>query len=667
MTLFVEIAFNIPLNKLFTYKITDELITDTSAFYKNREKNIGKRIEALFNRKKKGGWIVNIYDKPQDSYPVDKILNIDRIIDDESLADIETINLAKWIANFYICSLGEVLSIMLPGGKREKELSSMGMSDEEGQIKILSMELSQSQKNAIDQITQKKDGKYYLYGVTGSGKTEVFLQSAERTIAEGRSVIYLVPEISLTHQLVDSVKNRFSECGIALLHSHLTPSQKLKEWKRIINGEASIVLGARSAIFAPMKKIGLVIIDEEHETSFKSGSNPRYHARQIAMKRVLDSKARLVMGSATPSLESWNAMTNGDIVRLDMKERVSGGSLPLIKIIDMKRSNGIFSNQLINEIDHTLEEKRQIILFLNRRGHSYFFHCKSCGYEQKCRQCSVSLTYHRDHNSLICHYCGYQERPAEVCPECNSLDVGYSGFGTQQIEDETTKLFPKARVVRLDTDVAKKKGVAKRILSDFKNGDFDILLGTQMVAKGLNFPKVDLVGVILADTSLNLPDFRASEKTFGLITQVSGRAGRYSKNGRVVVQTFKPSSDSIIKAANYEPDLFYNEEMKIRKMINFPPYSRLVRLLTRSKNQTLAKKWMKEISSYIETFLRKDNQILGPVEAPLSQVSGNWRYHLIIQTNKFTEVHTVINHMKNQIKLPPNVYLEVDFDPVSLL
>ena len=443
---------------------------------------------------------------------------------------------------------------MLPGAKREKDLPPLGLGGEED-ITRKAVTLSDEQQEALDAVTQGSDSYCYLYGITGSGKTEVFLRTAEDVLAKGKSVIFLVPEIALTHQMIDDISGRF-DTKPAVLHSHLTPSQKLKEWRRIQSGEARIVLGARSAVFAPVKDLGLIILDEEHETSYKSGSTPRYHGRQVAMKRCLMAGAKLLMGSATPSVEAWSMMEKGSFKKLVLKQRPAGGGLPEIRVVDLKGSKSLLSQDLIRTMESVLQEKKQVILFLNRRGHSYYFHCRSCGYEMKCRQCSIPLTFHKNRNRMVCHYCGYQSAPLTQCPDCSSMDVGYAGFGTEQVEEQVAAVFPQARMARLDTDSVRKKGVLQETISSFKRGDIDILLGTQMVAKGLNFPGVKLVGIVLADTGLSLPDFRAAERSFSLITQVAGRAGRYRNDGLVLIQTMRPDNHAVVCGSRGDLDGF---------------------------------------------------------------------------------------------------------------
>lgn len=646
----LEAAFNIPLNQTFTYKNNT-----------GKKLSVGCRVTASFRNRTLTGWVVAIPDKEPEGFAIKEI---DKVVDTEPLFNESLLELARWIASLSLCALGEALAIMLPGGRQEKDIPALGLDDPVD--KSGDIQLSDEQKHAVDKIINSSGEMFYLYGITGSGKTEVFLQAAAAVLAEGKSVIYLVPEISLTHQLVDVIRNRF-DCGSAVLHSHLTQSQKLKEWRRIQSGEAPLVIGARSAVFAPVENLGLIIIDEEHENSYKSGSTPRYHGRQVAMRRCKSSDATLIMGSATPSVEAWHLMGKEVIHRLNLTKRLAGGGLPEISIINMKETKGILSSQLIGAIRENYSRGKQTILFLNRRGFSYFFHCHSCGYEMKCKNCSVSLTYHKKGDLMVCHYCGFKTRPVQTCPDCSSLDVGYSGFGTEQIEDEVQRLFPDLSVSRLDTDSASKKGVMQKTLASFRKGETDILLGTQMVAKGLNFPGVSLVGIVLADTGLNLPDFRASERTFSLIVQVAGRAGRYSDDGKVIIQTFKPGTDAVRLAAEGKIDEFYEKELVIRDMLDFPPFCRIFRIVFRGKKLPIVKENAFLFSRELIKNKDHDFELLGPSECPLSIISGNHRHQILLRSKSFSKTHALLNHIYRNSKFPSSVYCEIDIDPASLL
>lgn len=696
---YVEVALNVPLNQTFTYstlpddtekvslkeqslELELDLIKTKKTTVKTFSPEIGKRAEVKFGNRRLTGIIVKTFDQlPKDlPYDASKIRPLIRVLDEQPVLTQELISLGIWMSGYYLTPIGEILNSMIPSGKRETDSSSFSFTEEFPEQKIV--ELSKEQIDAIAAITKagESENKYhYLYGTTGSGKTEVFLQVAENILKKGKGIIYLVPEISLTPQVLEAVTIRFGKT-VAVLHSGLTQSQKLSEWKRILKNEARIVIGARSAVFAPVQNLGLIIIDEEHDSSYKSNNMPRYHARQVAMYRATKLKIPLLMGSATPSVESWNSISNGQFVCHKLTKRLAGGIPPAIKCIDLNRENTrgqSISHELENAIKKTLEEKKQVILFLNRRGFNHFFRCSSCGFELKCKNCSVPLTYHKSYNRLKCHYCGWSIEPPSSCPECGSYDIGYSGFGTEFIESEVKAKFLNARIIRIDTDSLTRKGELEEKLKSFRNGEYDIMLGTQMIAKGLNFPNLKLVGIILADTSLHLPDFRAAERTFSLITQVAGRAGRYFPDGIVYVQTYNPTAESIYFACRSKTNEFYTSEIMQRKMLEFPPFSRLIRLVFRSpslKDVIETSRNAKEILTLkLAEFKKKfstvceDVEIMGESECPLQKVSNNYRYQIILKAKNIGILQKLVNHLIYDFTRPDNVYIETDVDPMNLL
>lgn len=650
MPRYAEVLFNLPVDRSFTYLIGGGL---GSA--------VGCRVKAPFRGRVLTGFVVEETNKqPGGGY---KLKEIDKIVDSEPVFGDEELALAEWLSRLYFCSKGEALSMILPGGIKKSRIQEELIEKElPGQTLVLSDE----QRYAVERISRDEKGIYYLYGLTGSGKTEVYLSAAREYLDRGKGVIYLVPEIALTHQIVEHVRTRFGD-SCAVLHSRLTPSQRMEEWKRIRSGEAEFIIGARSAVFAPVTELGLIIIDEEHESSYKSGSHPRYHARQVAMFRASREKAALVMGSATPSLEAYHLMKQGKIEEITLTRRLAGGKMPSLKVVDLKREAGSISKDLAERIDYTLSLGKQVILFLNRRGFSYFFHCRNCGFEMRCSHCSVSMTYHKEHDRMICHYCGYSTPPVTLCPECGSLDVGYSGFGTEKIEEDISRLFPTARVGRVDTDSVRKRGALKKLLTGFAEGEIDILLGTQMVAKGLNFPKVDLVGIVLADTGLSLPDFRAAERTFQLLQQVSGRAGRFSQEGEVIIQTFRPENNAIRYALSGDLDGFYTEELEVRRSLSFPPFGRLFRLVLRGKNDEDTSAAADRLGKLLSYHFEGVAEVLGPAECPIGVIAGNHRYQIIIRTDQFSKAHGVLRKTVDDFTVPRKIYLEIDIDPASLL
>ncbi len=665
--IFLDIVLNVPVNQAFTYSYIP--------LENQKPENIpqiGKRAEVRFGNKKMTGFITKIYDSfpSHCAVPPEKIKQVSKIVDSEPLITQELLETAIWVSKYYLCTIGEAVNSILPSARRESSEQSFSFDSEiSAGIK---QNLSEEQKKAVNDIlahAEKNESSFhYLYGPTGSGKTEVFLQTAEQILKKNKGVIYLVPEISLTQQVVDSVVNRFGP-QVAVLHSSLTQSQKLTQWKKILHREARIVIGARSAIFAPVPDLGMIIIDEEHDSSYKSGNTPRYHARQTAMYRASKLKIPLIMGSATPSVEAWHLMNCGKLLKHTLSKRLAGGEKPSIKCINLNQSvmQGCISEELKNEIETTLKEKKQAILFLNRRGFTHFFRCSTCGFEMKCKNCSVSMTFHKSENRLRCHYCGWHILPPSSCPKCGSLDIGYSGFGTEFIEAETAQKFPNARIVRVDTDSVSKKGELQNKIDAFKKGEFDIMLGTQMVAKGLNFPNLKTVGIILADTALHLPDFRATERTFSLITQVAGRAGRFFPDGKVFVQTYNPENQAISFACNANTEGFYDFEINQRKLLSFPPFSRLIRLVFRSSNQIKAEKTSEDAANLIENLKIPGVEILGPSECPLSKISQNYRFQLILRGEKIVPLQNAVRKLLFDYRHPQEVYIECDVDPVSLL
>lgn len=660
---YLEIILNLPVNQGFTY----------SYIPPENEKpelkpEIGKRAEIMFGNKKTEGFIINVLDHIPENCPVEagKIRPIKRVIDKEPLFGKELIDMAAWISHYYLCTLGEAVFSMIPSGRRETSAGGFSFEEEVGNPH--KNELSDEQTKAVNEILNSQSAFHYLYGPTGTGKTEVFLSLAEKVLEMGKGVIYLVPEIGLTGQVAKSVGERFGNTA-AILHSGLTPSQRLGEWHRIMHKEARVVVGARSAIFAPVPDLGLIIIDEEHDGSYKSGNNPRYHARQVAMHRCANLKIPLVMGSATPSVEAWYGMKKGTISRHILTKRLAGGEMPHISCIDLNyyQSDGCISKPLEESIKKVLEKNHQAILFLNRRGFTHFFRCNSCGYELVCKNCSVPLTYHKNENRLRCHYCGWSTIPPQSCPKCGSFEIGTSGFGTEYIEAETKAKFPNARIIRLDTDVLKNKEELLQSLEDFKQGKYDIMLGTQMVAKGLNFPKLELVGVVMADAGLHMPDFRASERTFSLITQVAGRAGRYFPDGKVIVQTYSPGREPVLFAVKNKISDFYEGELQQREMLDFPPFCRLLRLVFRSYNKTLAFESATDAAGILNGLGVRGMEVLGPSECPIEKINSSWRYQILLKGSSIVPLQNAARKLLFEYTHNQNVYIEYDVDPVSLL
>ena len=564
--------------------------------------------------------------------------------------------------------------------------------------------LNPSQAGALEKIvaamdarqTLPADGKataatFLLHGVTGSGKTEIYLQAIAHALEQGRGAIVLVPEIALTPQTVERFKARFSsgklQTLVAVLHSHLSAGERHDEWHKIRQGRARIVIGARSAIFAPVDPLGLVIVDEEHEQTYKQEEAPRYHARDVAIVRAQMENAVVVLGSATPSLESYYNCKHGKYTLLELPERVDDQKMPHVRVVDMRQAAHaekgipIFSPQLKEAITQRLERKEQTILFLNRRGYSTALQCPKCGYVAECPNCSVSLTYHRLEQKLCCHICAHVAPVPKVCPaeKCGNPAIRFSGTGTQKVEEAIKKLFPQARCHRMDADTMKRKDDYRRILGDFRAGKIDILVGTQMIAKGLHFPNVTLVGIIYADSALHQPDFRAGERTFQLLTQVAGRAGRGDVEGEVFVQAFTPFHPAIQYARRHDFLGFYDQEMEFREQLKYPPASRVDLLTLKGRNEDKVKFSADHLKRELEKLLAKsakpgaapasgfkDLIIAGPAPAPLLKAETYYRYQLMLRTTAMSNLSRSLAKMVAALTLPEEVTLTVDIDPVNL-
>ena len=539
--------------------------------------------------------------------------------------------------------------------------------------------LTEEQQKAFDAILAKLNSNEYeeflLYGVTGSGKTEVYLQLIEETFKKEKTSIVLVPEISLTPQMIDRFISRFGKETIAVLHSKLSIGERYDEWNRIKQGKAKIIIGARSAIFAPTDNIGIIIIDEEHDSSYKSESVPKYDAKQIAQKLAKEYKCPLVLGSATPDINTYYKSTCGKINLLELTRRANNSELPKVEIVDLKMelANGnksMLSTKLYDLIKENLTNKKQTILFLNRRGFSTFIMCRECGYTLKCKNCNISLTYHKTENKLKCHYCGYEENLAKICPNCGSTKIRYFGTGTQKLEQEVNRLFPNASTIRMDIDTVTKKNSHEQILNTFKNNNIDILIGTQMVVKGHHFPNVTLVGVIAADSSLNIDDYRANERTFQILTQVAGRAGREKDKGRVIIQTYTPDNFSILCAQEQNYLKFYETEVALRKQLNYPPFCDIILIAFNSMSEEEIKLVSSKVYEYLKIKLDDQKfQVLKPMPSPIDKIQNKYRWRIIIKGNVTEEANNVLNTcLKNFYELNyKNTRITIDVNPNNMI
>lgn len=514
-----------------------------------------------------------------------------------------------------------------------------------------------------------------LLGVTGSGKTEIYLQAIQRVLDRGQSAIMLVPEIALTPQTVERFKSRFAaiQGEVAVLHSHLSEGERHDEWHKINDGRARIVIGARSAIFAPLEQLGLIVVDEEHENSYKQEDAPRYHARDLAVLRGHFEKCAVLLGSATPSLESFHNANTGKYQLLRMNQRVDDRKLPYFRIIDMRlesrgdKGPSIISEKMRQGIEARLARKEQSILFLNRRGFSTSLSCVSCGFVAQCPDCSVSLTFHRAENRIVCHICGHNALAPRRCPECKDPGIKYSGIGTEKVEESVARLFPKAVVRRMDADTMTRKEAYRDTLTAFRSGKIDILLGTQMIAKGLHFPNVTLVGIINADLGLHLPDFRAGERTFQLLTQVAGRAGRGDVEGEVFVQSFTPHHPAIQYARHHDYDGFAEQEIEWRQQWDYPPFSKMLLLTARSPHQERGSFSLETVARRLKEHLPPDTVMGDPSPAPLEKSHGNYRFHLILRTRSIQKLTRLLSEVLARLTFPEDVVLTIDVDPYQLL
>ncbi len=710
----VELS-NKNIDRIFDYKVSNDLIDDIK---------LGIRVEVPFGNQTLEGFILEI---KQDSN-LDNLKYINKIIDKDIVLNKELLDLGKSMQKITLSTLISCYQVMLPKALKAKKKVLINKKYDtfyrlnknynyklnSTQSKIVNLflktdlvkrkdiveispsslktlvknnvlieekkehyrleydnksddikKLTLDQKKVVDSVKLNESQTYLLHGVTGSGKTEVYIKLIEKVLLQDKTAIVLVPEISLTPQMV----NRFSEVfgnKIAALHSALSEGEKYDEWRRINRGEVSIVIGARSAVFAPLNNIGIIIIDEEHSDSYKQDNNPRYDARQIAILRSKTNNCPVLMGSATPSLESYARAVKGVYKLLSLPNRVNGKSLPKIEIVDMneeiKHNRGHISNYLLEKMIETINDNNQIILLLNRRGYASFVTCKNCGYTEKCPHCDITLTYHKTSNMLRCHYCGYAKKMDKICSECGEEAITSLGTGTEKIEEEINKLIPNAKVLRMDYDTTSKKGMHSKMINAFKNHEYDILLGTQIVAKGLDFSNVTLVGVINADTSLNIPDFRSSENTFSLLSQVSGRSGRSDKTGQVIIQTFNKDHYAILYAKNHDYVGFYKKEMTIRHTLKYSPYYYICYLKISSKDYDLASKEANKIKKSLERNLDKEI-ILGPSPANVFKVNNIYRFGIIIKYKKDDKLYQILIKLIEHYRSNNKVVIDIDFNP----
>lgn len=571
---------------------------------------------------------------------------IERVDDDVSLSE-EMIRTALWMKKRYICRLIDAVNCFTPVGEKARRGQRKNpFAEEKGEpssVKELTLQQAQILQRIGEAAKAKKHRRFLLHGVTGSGKTEIYIRAAQQVLEQGRNVIVLVPEIALTGQIINRFIGRFGSGKVAVLHSKLSLGERYDQWKKVrdgCDGDGQIVIGARSAVFAPLENIGLIVIDEEHETTYKSDHTPKYDTIEVALKRVQDkdNNGILLLGSATPSVVSYQRAQEGIYELLELTERYNKVVLPEVSIVDMreelKRGNrSIISSELCSKMKDTLEAGRQVILFLNRRGYSTFVSCRECGYVARCPGCGLSLTYHKTGGQAVCHYCGYHEPAPNKCPECGSKYIRYFGSGTEKLEEAVSDLFPEYAAERLDLDTVKRKGELTRKLKAFRSGKTRILIGTQIIAKGLDFRNVGLSGIVSADVSLNIPDFRSPERTFQLITQAAGRAGRGDSQGHVVIQTYSPEHYAVAFASQHDYKGFFETEKQLRAYMGYPPYSDLFQIVFTAKMEDAAKdgaeSWYKRIRGRMA---REDQEmVFPPQQAYLGKIKDIYRYSMLIK------------------------------------
>ena len=658
--MYADVAVCLPLSRTFVYKIGEPV-------------EIGCRVVVPFRKRDREGFVVGVRNEVLDDIEIHPITNI---IDQSPLLRPEIFRLCRWISEYYVSPLGEVLKGALPPGISEKHLEkpagAVGEALAPGRPPL---QLTSDQSTAFEAI---RNGHGFqtllLHGVTGSGKTEVYMRAVEHFIAAGKSSLILIPEIALTPQLTDRFSQRFPR-RIATLHSSLTKRQRIDEWLRIYAGEASIVIGTRSAVFAPLENLGLIVVDEEHETTYKQEEVPRYNARDTAVMRAKLARAVVVLGSATPSMESFHNAESGKYRQLSLTTRVEDRAVPDVEIVNMREEYAaegkqvVFSRRLLQAVAARLERHEQTMILLNRRGYAAFLLCRRCGYNFQCNACSVAMTYHRSIDKLLCHYCGLARRPPARCPECDSEYIHYVGEGTERLEHDLTKLYPDARIGRVDRDTMRHMRDFERVLGGFRDGEIDVLVGTQMIAKGHDFPRVTLVGVIGADAPLAFPDFRAAERTFQLLTQVAGRSGRGDQKGEVVIQSYFPDHYTFQLAVTQRFEDFYARETRYRKAMFYPPFTALAGVMVVDRDPSRAATLARTVGEFLDSVRTNAIRILGPAPAPLEKIKRVHRHQLLIKSASRSALHHMLSRLEQYIeeqKIGPT-RVTIDVDPVSLL
>jgi len=658
-----EVVLPVPLNKSFYYTIPEEL--------KNKQLKY-RRVTVPFGNRTLDGYVISVIENYKDKDI--KLKDITKVIDDIEILTDEVVKLAKWLSETYLCSIGEALATIVPISLKVPKRNS---KTKNSKTKIVNpnFDMTQYQKNAIEQIEASiKTGKnenFLIHGVTGSGKTEVYLRSIQTAIDNNKSAIFLLPEISLTPQFISILNKRFGNI-VALWHSEVTTIQKYKIFNAIQNGEIKIVVGARSAIFLPFTNLGLIIIDEEHENTYKQNNKPSYDTKEIALWRAKYNSAVTVFGSATPSIETYYSAIENKYKLIEMPYRIDKKEMPAIKMLplnNLKMTVSVFSKPMLQAIKRALARREQVIIFLNRRGFSPSIICKHCDTVIQCPDCSVAMVYHKHPEHLECHYCGKQMKFPLKCPTCGNHEYRIIGVATQRVEEDLKNLFPHTKVFRLDRDTATSKQVYTDVYEGIKSEEYSILLGTQMVTKGFDFPRVSLVCVVDADTSLYLPDFRSSERTFQLITQVAGRCGRAEIKGKVLVQTKHPENYALKFAKEYNYKDFYNQEIEFRKDLAYPPFCNIAKITVRNKDNKKSFEFTEKVYKFIEEQINKSNypvSLLGPAQSYISKLNGTYRWQIILKGER-KQLKEVLEQLQSLLKLPSGTFINIELDPSDLL
>lgn len=675
-----EVSFDYKMKELLSIETEEPIITldDIELIYFLKEKYLCKYIDAFRllipvgimkgAKNKVKNVIVLVKDDLSDIKNPEGYKEIIKIIKENS----GKYSKSELIKNFSISQYK--LNNLLQKGMLKSLEEVIFRYNEREYIKDEDKELTGEQKNAIERILISDKNIFLLKGVTGSGKTEIYMRLVQNALTNDKSSIVLVPEIALTPQMIERFKGRFGK-DVALFHSRLSDGERFDEWHRVKEGKARVIVGARSALFLPAKNLGLIIIDEEHENTYKSEQNPKYQAKEVAEYIANKKGAKLVLGSATPTIESYYRAISGEIDLVEITKRVDGKPMPKMELVDMREelkvgNRSLFSRKLFKSIEEALEKKEQIVLFLNRRGFSTFVSCRSCGYVFKCDECEISMTYHKN-GFLICHYCGKTKREPNKCPKCESKYVKFFGAGTQRVEDEIKKYFKDAKVIRMDVDTTRAKDSHEKLYNAFKKGEGDILIGTQMISKGLDFPNVTLVGILAADMSINIPDYRSAERTFQLITQVAGRAGRGVKEGKVVIQTYTPEHYSLQYAKNYDYEGFYEKEFTVRALMNYPPFGKILLINGTSKDENMLKDFMNNIANSISILLKDYNgiELLGPIACMISKIKENFRWQIVLKGEfdlKFAKKIQELLYDNNKSNYN-EIRISIDINPNSLI